>query len=107
MVLFGGTLLHRTKVRTVHRDGLSWLRTAIALGIACSDFRDEVGVVLGGHRSALQRHHGDAAVNMVVHTAMAAMLVVLLTTRLLMAAMVVEPMPLLLGAARRHGGDLL
>ena len=107
MVVFGGALLHRRKVRTVRRDGLSWLRTAIALRLSRSDFRDEVGVVLGGHRSALQRHHGDAAVNMVLHSPMAAMLIALLTTRLLMAAMVVEPMPLLLGAARRHGGDLL
>ena len=39
---------------------------------------------------------------MVLHSPMAAMLVALFTTRLLMAAMVVEAMPLLLRAARRH-----
>ena len=75
--------------------------------MSCSEFRDEVGVDLGGHRSALQRLHGDDAVNRVLHTCMAAMLIVLLTPRLLMAAMVLGPVPLLLGAAHRHGGDLL
>ena len=59
-----------------------------ACDVTCSEFRDEVGVVLGGHRSALQRHHGDAAVNVDLHRSMAAMLLALLTLRLLEAALV-------------------
>ena len=46
-------------------------------------FRDEVGVDLGGHCSAHQRFHGDAAVNVLFHKCMAAMLIALLTPRLL------------------------
>ena len=75
--------------------------------MSSSDFRDEVGVVLGGHRGVLERLHGYAAVNVVLHSAMAAMLAALLTTRLLVAALVLDSMPLGLGAAHRHGGHYL
>jgi hypothetical protein len=82
-------------------------RTAIARVVSCFDFRDEVGVDLGGRRGGLQRLHGDEAVNAVVHSAMAAMLLAQLTSRLLVAAVVLGAMPLRRGAAHRHGGDLL
>ena len=75
--------------------------------VTCSEFRDEVGVVLGGHRSALQRHHGDAAVNVDLHRSMAAMLLALLTLRLLEAALVLGAVLLRRGAALRWDGDLL
>ena len=74
MVVIGGALLLRTKVRTDPRRGLCWLRTTTALRLSCSDFRDDVGVILGGHRSAHQRLHGAEAVNRVLHSAMAAVL---------------------------------
>ena len=97
----------RTKVRTDLRRGLCWLRAATARAVTCSDFRDEVGVDLGGRRGGLQRLHGDEAVNVVVHSAMAAMLLAQLTLRLLEAAVVLGAMPLRRGAAHRHGGGLL
>ena len=75
--------------------------------VSCSDFRDEVGVVLGGHRGVLERLHGYAAVNVVLHSAMAAMLAAVLTPRLLVADLVLAAMPPLRGAAPRWCGDLV
>ena len=74
---------------------------------ACSDFRDEVGVDLGGRQGGLQRLLGDEAVNMVLHSDMAAMLAALLTTRLLVAALVLAAMPPLRGATPRWCGNLV
>ena len=81
--------VHSTKfVRREHSRSLHGLRTTSARVTACSEFRDRVGVDFGGHRGVLQRLHGDAAVKVVLHSAMAAMLLALLTTRLQVAAVV-------------------
>ena len=73
-------------------------------------FRDRVGVDFGGRiadRGVLQRLHGDAAVKVVLHSAMAAMLLALLTTRLQVAAVVLGAVLPRCGAAPQWDGDLL
>jgi len=101
-IVVGVTLLLSTKLRPAHRGSLHRLRRAIALRLSSSDFRDEVGVATSARapssvvrRGGLQRLHGngDEAVNMVLHSDMAAMLAALLTTRLLVAALVLAAMP--------------
>ena len=92
--------------RTRHHQ----LRAAIPLRLSCSDFRGVAAFSLGGHRSGHKRLHGEAAVNVVLHSAMAAMAAMLLAhfmLSLLVAAFVLGMMPPLHGAARRYGGGLL
>ena len=86
------------------------MRTASALRMTCSDFRDDAGVAVGGLGSGFQRLHGRALRGAVKRRCeqkrMAAALMALLTPRLLVRAMVLGTMPPLHGAAQRGAGDL-
>jgi hypothetical protein len=53
----GKTINVRNSAQTI--AGTSGGARRFAQALSCSDFRDEVGVVLGGHRGGLQRLHGQ------------------------------------------------